>query len=58
MGSFCCCPCCYSGGPADGGGDVVAEQDAFQVILASFGEKKINVIKEVRAITGSRLKRS
>ena len=32
------------------------EQDAFEVVLASFGEKKINVIKEVRAITGLGLK--
>ena len=32
------------------------EQDAFTVMLKSFGEKKINVIKEVRAITGLGLK--
>lgn len=32
------------------------EQDEFTVILASAGEKKINVIKEVRAITGLGLK--
>ena len=32
------------------------EQDAFEIVLASFGEKKINVIKEVRAITGLGLK--
>lgn len=32
------------------------EQDAFDVILTGFGEKKINVIKEVRAITGLGLK--
>ena len=38
------------------GGDVAAEKDVFDVILASFGEKKINVIKEVRAITGLGLK--
>ena len=37
-------------------GEVAEEQDAFDVILASFGEKKINVIKEVRAITGLGLK--
>ncbi|MHA6690378.1 50S ribosomal protein L7/L12 [Devosia sp. A449] len=30
----------------------VEEQTEFDVILASFGENKINVIKEVRAITG------
>jgi large subunit ribosomal protein L7/L12 len=33
-----------------------AEQDEFTVVLASAGEKKINVIKEVRAITGLGLK--
>jgi len=32
------------------------EQTEFDVILASFGEKKINVIKEVRAMTGLGLK--
>ncbi len=40
-------------------GDVAAaeeEKTEFNVILASFGEKKINVIKEVRAITGLGLK--
>jgi len=33
-----------------------AEQTEFNVILASVGDKKINVIKEVRAITGLGLK--
>ena len=39
-------------------GDVaeVEEQTEFTVILASYGEKKINVIKEVRALTGLGLK--
>ncbi|MAG97428.1 MAG: 50S ribosomal protein L7/L12 [Alphaproteobacteria bacterium] len=43
---------------AAGGGEAEAaeEQDAFDVVLASFGEKKINVIKEVRALTGLGLK--
>jgi len=42
-----------------GGGDAAAaveEQTEFDVILAAHGEKKINVIKEVRAITGLGLK--
>ncbi len=40
-----------------GGGEAAAEEkDSFDVVLASFGEKKINVIKEVRAITGLGLK--
>ena len=30
----------------------VAEQTEFDVVMTSFGDKKINVIKEVRAITG------
>jgi large subunit ribosomal protein L7/L12 len=38
------------------GGEAAEEQTEFDVILASFGEKKINVIKEVRALTGLGLK--
>ncbi len=44
---------------AAGGGDAGAaaeEQTEFDVVLTSFGEKKINVIKEVRALTGLGLK--
>jgi len=42
---------------AGGGEDAAAEeQDAFDVMLTSFGEKKITVIKEVRGITGLGLK--
>jgi large subunit ribosomal protein L7/L12 len=39
-----------------GAGAVVEEQTEFTVILAEIGAKKINVIKEVRAITGLGLK--
>ena len=45
--------------PAAGGGESEAaaeEKTEFDVILSSFGEKKINVIKEVRSITGLGLK--
>jgi large subunit ribosomal protein L7/L12 len=42
------------GAGADGA--AAEEQTEFDVILASFGEKKINVIKEVRALTGLGLK--
>ena len=42
--------------PAAGGDAAAEEQTEFDVILASFGEKKINVIKEVRALTGLGLK--
>ena len=40
--------------PADA--EAAEEQTEFTVILATIGEKKINVIKEVRAITGLGLK--
>ncbi len=36
--------------------EAAAEKDTFDVILAAFGDKKINVIKEVRAITTLGLK--
>lgn len=44
---------------AGGAGDAAPaaeEKDEFDVVLASVGDKKINVIKEVRAITGLGLK--
>ncbi|MGV6888594.1 50S ribosomal protein L7/L12 [Rhodophyticola sp. SM2404] len=40
----------------DAGGAAAAEQTEFDVILKSAGASKINVIKEVRAITGLGLK--
>ena len=40
----------------EGGGAAAAEKDSFNVELTSFGDKKINVIKDVRAITGLGLK--
>ncbi|MEM9344544.1 MAG: 50S ribosomal protein L7/L12, partial [Pseudomonadota bacterium] len=45
-------------GPAggDAGGAAEEEKDEFDVILKSAGAQKINVIKEVRAITGLGLK--
>jgi len=43
-------------GAAADGGAVAEEKDSFDVVLTSFGEKKINVIKEVRVITGLGLK--
>jgi large subunit ribosomal protein L7/L12 len=45
-------------GPAGGGAAAapVEEQTEFTVILAAAGEKKINVIKEIRTITGLGLK--
>ena len=41
---------------AAAGGDAAEEKTEFEVILASVGDKKINVIKEVRSITGLGLK--
>ncbi len=43
---------------ADAGADAAAEEEKFEftIVLASYGEKKINVIKEVRAITTLGLK--
>ena len=43
-------------GADGGGGEAAAEQSEFDVVLAAIGDKKINVIKEVRAITGLGLK--
>ncbi len=44
-------------GPAGGAGAAAAEEKSeFTVVLASVGEKKIEVIKEVRALTGLGLK--
>ncbi|MEZ5097737.1 MAG: 50S ribosomal protein L7/L12 [Nocardioides sp.] len=44
-----------AGGDA-GAADAAAEQDSFDVILESAGDKKINVIKEVRGLTSLGLK--
>jgi large subunit ribosomal protein L7/L12 len=41
-----------AGGGAGAAAPAAEEKTEFDVILASFGENKINVIKEVRAITG------
>ena len=45
-----------AGGAAAPAAEAAAEKTEFDVILAAIGEKKINVIKEVRAITGLGLK--
>ena len=41
---------------AAGGGEAAAEQTEFDVVLSAVGDKKVNVIKAVRAITGLGLK--
>lgn len=43
-------------GPAAGGEAVAEEQTEFDLVLTSAGEKKVNVIKVVREITGLGLK--
>lgn len=43
-------------GGGDAGAAAAEEKDSFDVILANAGAQKINVIKEVRAITGLGLK--
>jgi len=54
-------PAAVAAGPAAGGGAAAAakpaeEKTEFTLVLNAAGEKKINVIKEVRAITGLGLK--
>ena len=51
-------PMAVAAAPAVGSdsGGVSEEKDEFDVILAAAGDKKINVIKEVRTITGLGLK--
>ena len=49
-------PVAVASAPAAGAAPAVEEKTEFAVILKSSGEKKINVIKEVRAITGLGLK--
>ncbi|MBI0433076.1 50S ribosomal protein L7/L12 [Roseomonas sp. KE0001] len=52
-------PVAVAAAPAAGGGAAAApaeEQTEFTVVLAASGDKKINVIKEIRTITGLGLK--
>jgi large subunit ribosomal protein L7/L12 len=51
-------PVAVAAAPGAAGGEAAAaeEKDSFDVILAAAGDKKINVIKEVRTITGLGLK--
>ncbi|GAB4531926.1 MAG: 50S ribosomal protein L7/L12 [Parvularculaceae bacterium] len=51
-------PVAVAAAPGAGGGEAAAaeEKTEFDVVLAAAGDKKINVIKEVRAITGLGLK--
>jgi large subunit ribosomal protein L7/L12 len=50
-------PVAVAAGPAAAdGGEAAAEKDEFDVVLASFGSNKVQVIKAVRTITGLGLK--
>jgi large subunit ribosomal protein L7/L12 len=49
-------PMAFAAAPGAGAAAAVEEKTEFTVILAAAGEKKIEVIKEVRAITGLGLK--
>jgi len=48
-------PVAAAAAPAEGGG-AAAEKDEFDVMMTSFGDNKVSVIKAVRAITGLGLK--
>ena len=45
-----------SAAPAAAAAEAVVEKDEFDVVMTSFGENKVSVIKAVRAITGAGLK--
>ena len=51
-------PVAAAAGPAAGGdaGEAAVEKDEFDVVLTSFGQAKVGVIKAVRTITGLGLK--
>ncbi len=49
-------PVAVAAGGAVPAADAAEEKDSFDVVLAAAGDQKINVIKEVRAITGLGLK--
>ena len=49
-------PVAAAGAPAGGDGAATEEKDEFDVVLTSAGDKKIQVIKEVRALTNLGLK--
>jgi len=49
-------PVAAAAAPGAGAGEAAEEKTEFNVMLTAIGEKKINVIKEVRAITGLGLK--
>ncbi len=56
LGVEAAAPVMMAGGGGGGAAEAAAEQTEFDVILTSFGDKKIAVIKAVRALTGLGLK--
>lgn len=61
LGVTAAAPMAIAAGPAaggDGGGEAAEEKTEFDVVLTAIGDAKINVIKEVRGITGLGLKDS
>jgi len=49
-------PVAVAAGPAADAGEAAEEQTEFDVVMTSFGENKVSVIKAVRTITGLGLK--
>jgi large subunit ribosomal protein L7/L12 len=49
-------PVAVAAAPAAGGAEAAAEKDEFDVVMTSFGDNKVSVIKAVRGITGLGLK--
>ncbi|MCA1808161.1 MAG: 50S ribosomal protein L7/L12 [Lentisphaerae bacterium] len=58
LGVSAAAPVAMAAAPAGGAGAAAVEQTEFSVVLAEIGGQKIQVIKEVRAITGLGLKES
>lgn len=56
LGVTAAAPVAVAAAPAAGAGEAAAEKTEFDVVLASAGDSKIKVIKEVRGITGLGLK--
>ena len=56
LGVSAAAPVAVAAAGGDAGGAAAAEQTEFDVVMTSFGENKVSVIKAVRAITGLGLK--
>ena len=56
MGCLSSCSCCSAAGAVGGDAAPSEAKTEFNVMLNAVGDKKINVIKEVRGVTGLGLK--